>query len=435
MWLHVPESCRSVPASECSTSESDSPALELARSCTWRGKSRQPRSWQRVCETEAYAKLLSGLTSRPSTLELGAEEWISSLADSHASRSAPPASAEASRTNAGSGATSPESSKTASLKPFSLRMCVGLFDMDLPPSCQTLPPSGSMRNGICSELPTSAHRTSGRGSSSSEFPTPDGQVRTGFNTRPGPAGKRPLLAELAKNWPTATAGDANGSGSRNTPGSKAHQGVSLSDMVTTGDSRGRQWATPMAHERAQTPRPVHHGIQLANQVDAWPTASANDHKGSHRIGQRRGQLDEAAEQKWPSPRTSDTNGPGKHGTGGLDLRTKAAGWATPMASDGSKPSAGNRRSADLSHQAQDQASDTSGESTTTGCRSPLAPPTENGGLASRPKLNPLFVEWLIGCPCGWTAFEPVGTESFQSWRRLHSELLQRVLADTEEIAA
>ncbi len=38
---------------------------------------------------------------------------------------------------------------------------------------------------------------------------------------------------------------------------------------------------------------------------------------------------------WPTPRTSDTNGPGLHGTGGMDLRTAVTltGWPTPQARD------------------------------------------------------------------------------------------------------
>jgi hypothetical protein len=48
-------------------------------------------------------------------------------------------------------------------------------------------------------------------------------------------------------WPTATAGDAKSSGSRNLLGSKAHAGVSLTDAVRTGDSTtSRRWATPAA---------------------------------------------------------------------------------------------------------------------------------------------------------------------------------------------
>ena len=37
-------------------------------------------------------------------------------------------------------------------------------------------------------------------------------------------------------------------------------------------------------------------------------------------------------------------------------------------------------------------------------------------------LNPEFVEWLQGFPIGWTAFDPLETQSFQRWRRSHGEL-------------
>lgn len=36
---------------------------------------------------------------------------------------------------------------------------------------------------------------------------------------------------------------------------------------------------------------------------------------------------------WPSARTSDTNGAGMHGEGGMDLRTAADQWSAPVASD------------------------------------------------------------------------------------------------------
>ena len=49
---------------------------------------------------------------------------------------------------------------------------------------------------------------------------------------------------------------------------------------------------------------------------------------------------EADSGGWPTPRTSDTNGPGLHGDGGMDLRTAAlwtAGWTTPNAADAWTP--------------------------------------------------------------------------------------------------
>ena len=63
--------------------------------------------------------------------------------------------------------------------------------------------------------------------------------------------------------------------------------------------------TPTAHERTHSPRPVDHGIQLANQVALLPT-----------------------------PRTSDTNGTGLHGAGGMDLRTAITLLPTPRAQNG-----------------------------------------------------------------------------------------------------
>lgn len=44
-------------------------------------------------------------------------------------------------------------------------------------------------------------------------------------------------------WPTATAGDAKSSGSRNTPGSNAHPGTSLTDAVRQDGGTGRDGGT------------------------------------------------------------------------------------------------------------------------------------------------------------------------------------------------
>ena len=35
------------------------------------------------------------------------------------------------------------------------------------------------------------------------------------------------------------------------------------------------------------------------------------------------------------------------------------------------------------------------------------------------QLNPEWVEWLMGWPIGWTALEPLATDRFQRWLRLH----------------
>ena len=42
------------------------------------------------------------------------------------------------------------------------------------------------------------------------------------------------------------------------------------------------------------------------------------------------------------------------------------------------------------------------------------------------KLNPLFVELLMGLPLGWTDYAPLGMESFHWWLRSHSERFRDV---------
>jgi hypothetical protein len=42
-------------------------------------------------------------------------------------------------------------------------------------------------------------------------------------------------------------------------------------------------------------------------------------------------------------------------------------------------------------------------------------------LASRVggHLNPMWVEWLIGWPLGWTDLKPLETDRFQAWQQQH----------------
>jgi len=60
-------------------------------------------------------------------------------------------------------------------------------------------------------------------------------------------GKRNLDDSVAM-WPTPTVGDSKSSGSRNTPSSKAHPGVSLTDAVRGDGGAGRTWPTPAARD-------------------------------------------------------------------------------------------------------------------------------------------------------------------------------------------
>jgi hypothetical protein len=101
------------------------------------------------------------------------------------------------------------------------------------------------------------------------------------------------------------------------------------------------------------------------RISSLPTPGANDYKGSARVGQRRGQLDEAVEQKLA------TATPGR------------AGNMTPSGSSfGTTPS-----------------------DAATGAES----------AARRGRLNPLFCEWMQGLPIGWTDCAPLETLELRHW--------------------
>jgi DNA (cytosine-5)-methyltransferase 1 len=44
---------------------------------------------------------------------------------------------------------------------------------------------------------------------------------------------------------------------------------------------------------------------------------------------------------------------------------------------------------------------------------------EGSGLTGR--LNPEFVEWLMGWPIGWTALQPLEMGKFREWQRQHGD--------------
>ena len=142
----------------------------------------------------------------------------------------------------------------------------------------TWPHSGSMRNGMCFERPTSGRPISELGSSSLPTPTAStaGYNRGGGQGRVGPI--RPSLRMMAREgmwptpaaadsgrasgtyargnltltgaarlWPTPTSMDSRSSGGRNAsaakPGSKTHPGTSLTDAVVR-----ERWPTPTARD-------------------------------------------------------------------------------------------------------------------------------------------------------------------------------------------
>lgn len=97
-----------------------------------------------------------------------------------------------------------------------------------------------------------------------------------------------------------------------------------------------EWGTTQHGELYELPTQVRRMVALASS--SLPTPTARDWKDTqvrrepHRPDDT-DTLSRALSDLLPTPTVSDTNGPGKHGTGGLDLRTTVSLLPTPTVMD------------------------------------------------------------------------------------------------------
>jgi hypothetical protein len=129
----------------------------------------------------------------------------------------------------------------------------------------------------------------------------------------------------------------------------------------------------------------------------------------------------------PTPRTTDSHGPGKHGDGGLDLRTAASLLPTPVARDwkgrGMKgqlptellptPTANDDNKTPEAHMRMKKRLP-GGERNTITSLQVLAKndlkqpgdatpaPSSDGKRSPARRLSPFFVEWMLGLPHGFS---------------------------------
>lgn len=286
--------------------------------------------------------------------------WISSLVDTLVSLLVRPESEPETMTPAIFGPSSPVSFASYDRDTCSWKTSQATFHWGSETFSETWPDSGTMRNGCVFERQTSERPISE--SASSSWPTPQAHDQHGAGTveriemlrETGKAGYSNLNWS-AQNWPTARGEDGESCG--NHPGAtdsltgvtrhwqtpatdsfRSRGGNRVDEMGLDQQAR-MHWATPAAHERAQDPRQVDHGVQLANQVDSWQTPQALDHRSGASLKDYRNTRplnEQGLEVSLPVPPTPD------------------------------------------------------------GPQSSATVPT------SRLRLNPRFVEWLMGFPIGWS---------------------------------
>lgn len=392
-WLYV-------PGLEGSNLESSAPSeMPTGLSVAWNGKPVQPRSWSRVSKTALFRRFLSGTQLPPSTVINGLDSWISSLRASRVSPSPWPANGQAPKTSAISGPTSQGSSESASQDSSSLRTFRGSSQLGLPMDGVPTSTSRPIYEAWVTELRLassrrrkSARRTSGNGSSSSPWQTPQ---TDSFRSRGGERKDEEGLDQQARHWPT--------------PDTQNHRDGSVRREEQKGS----------------------HALSLHHAVDQWKTPTANEDAAGTVDGKMQQMLTQQAKRasEWLTPTVQDSNKATKklRADHQDNLTAQVANleqWGTPSSrewkgayteealtrKDGKSRMGLLGNQAVYSHLGPESESD--------------GGPSSESAPSSRRQLNPLFVEWLMGLPENWTSAEPsaCGSLAMESYR---SRLQQR----------
>lgn len=244
------------------------------------------------------------------------------------------------------------------------------------------------------------------------------------------AGSIDSLTGAARNWPTPTTQD--GKHATNSPGQEGRNGLVIQALNwQTPKARGDDWSP-----NAKPSNGGGHG--LGAQVRKWQTPAVDSFRS--RGGDRKHEqgLDQQA-RSWATP-TAHLAPRGRNftlsdgHTKPHDLTTQVRNWPTP---DSVSSSAGARSRSPQELEAMRNGVQTGKyarqvtlqDAAALHCSRPDLTTSTDGASssASSPKLNPLFVELLMGFPPGWTDCGVSVTESFRWWLRLHSARLRQLL--------
>ena len=214
MWIHHNNCSASAQGSEAltldSVKECASLAETFAQSAMWRGKHIPRRSWQRKWKTAPWTQRLSGWVISKSYPRESFPALTGSSVATHASPSATQESDWEKTTLAICGLTSsasstlfdPEASSSKTSLDTSSGVCLASF--------KTWESVASAVRSDCLRRRKSAHPTSGKGSSSSVWPTTtvsDGFSSARHTTTTGVSHKGTTLTDAVRLWPTASARD------------------------------------------------------------------------------------------------------------------------------------------------------------------------------------------------------------------------------------
>ena len=375
------------PVLEALTKASDSPSPELElwatssgtpspKPCSWHGWKRRP--WSQHLFSQTFAGL---------TAEVGVDAWTSWLRATRASPSQLLGVEREKKTPDTSGPRSSGWFAKWAQGTWSARMSEGTFPWASTEFSPTLPKRGSMLNGRLFERPTP---------------------------------ERPTAASDCSSWPTAQASDFKGPNRSGGTGTSTHMLASVADRWPTRDANvmndGEDPETFMArkkHHAEKSENPTRAGIPLTIRALMWPTATSGDAKAS---GSRTSKGNNAHDG------TSLTDA----AIGKLNSRRQ---WPTPGARDYKGENSEEHCSTNgTGRKHMDQPPNFVAHGAWNGPSSGPPAPTGTGPASpsgATRRLNPCFVEWLMGLPPFWTlpasleSIDCAASETPSSPRRRH----------------
>jgi hypothetical protein len=156
------------------------------------------------------------------------------------------------------------------------------------------------------------------------------------------------------------------------------------------------WPTPVASDTSSRSKPYAQGGTPLSLAVKWPTPTVCGNYNKAGLSAKSGDGLATAVKNWPTPTaTLGTKGgrvtPQKSREGGTLIEAVSSRtWRTPNTVDakGGTRRPGTDSQVQLCHQV--------------------------GG-----SLNPMWVEWLMGWPLGWTDLKPLATDKFRQWQQQH----------------
>ena len=229
-----------------------------------------------------------------------------------------------------------------------------------------------------------------------------------------------MAASGYSSWPTPTvheAGTLNRSASGGPP----------QNLAVSAREWGRNWQTPNAAAEAPnlwlTPKTHDDGSSVERFRERMIERGARAHQFSGLTQQA-----EHITRNWPTPQAHDSVGGktpeqveemrARTGAGVWNLNEESVrvtrNWQTPSANEDAAGTLNGNMQHMLSHQAQEWAygekqieaptgAPSSGRPVPRTMRDGLASLLPDDWISSRLRLNPAFVEWLMGWPEGWTS--------------------------------